>query len=310
MPNIPTDLLRTFITVVDQKSFTRAARVLGVTQPGVSAHIKRLQTLLRCELFDRSGSAFSLTAKGQMVLGYARRMLSVNDMILTLVEPGNGARTIRLGVPIDFVGGQLPATLADIRKRRPDLCFTLQHGSLDSHLADLQEGDLDLVVGLSLAEPALDARHQWTERMVWLRGRATRLDPSAPVPLVAMSESCTYYRAAVDVLRRTGRGSELVFLGPTIVSLAAAVDAGLGVAALPRSRVWSSEMTVWEHPPLPTLPDLTWGIYLREDAEVGPLEDLADAIAARLRARSVAAARATRGQRGASVTARRIAASA
>ena len=52
MTNIPTDLLRTFVSVVELRSFTRAAKAQGMTQPAVSAQIRRLQFLLGVELFD------------------------------------------------------------------------------------------------------------------------------------------------------------------------------------------------------------------------------------------------------------------
>ena len=54
MTNIPTDLLRTFVLVVEQRSFTRAAKAQGMTQPAISAQIRRLQSLLGIDLFDKS----------------------------------------------------------------------------------------------------------------------------------------------------------------------------------------------------------------------------------------------------------------
>src|SRR5262245_21803671 len=54
MTNIPTDLLRTLVSVVDLRSFTKAAHSLGVTQPAVSAQIKRLQQMLEADLLDKS----------------------------------------------------------------------------------------------------------------------------------------------------------------------------------------------------------------------------------------------------------------
>jgi DNA-binding transcriptional LysR family regulator len=312
MTNIPTDLLRTLITVVDQHSFTRAARILGVTQPAVSAHIKRLQGILGSDLFDRTSPGLKLTPHGDVIVSHARRLLSINDLILHLAEPNPDAQTIRLGVPTDFLGGNLPGLLAGLRKRWPDLRFSVQHGNLERHLNEIRERRLDVAVGLSLKEPASDARHHWAERMVWVRGRSTRIDPAGPVPLVSLSENCIYYRAAVDALKRSGRSIDLVFLGPTIVSLAAGVSAGLGVMALPRSRVWPSDLTIWENPPLPRLPDMVWNVYLCEGGERGPLEGLADSIAAELRARTVAAAKpaSARGARSTMVPARQAAASA
>ena len=116
MINIPTDLLRTLIAVVDQRSFTKAAAKLGVTQPAVSAQIKRLQFLLGGDVFDRSVQGVSLTPHGETVVAYARRLLSINDQIVHL--GGNGPRpelVIRVGTPSDFIASALPGTLAHFR---------------------------------------------------------------------------------------------------------------------------------------------------------------------------------------------------
>lgn len=295
MSNIPTDLLRTLVIVVDQRSFTRAARILGVTQPAVSAHIKRLQTILGSELFDRSGPGLNLTPKGELIVNYARRLLSINDLILHVAEPSPSTQTIRVGVPTDFLGCNLPRLLAGLRKQWPGLRFSVQHGGIEPQLNELRQGQLDIAVGLSLMEPAADARHHWSEQMVWVRSRSTRLSPTAPVPLVSFREDCVYYRSAVNALNRSGRDSELAFMGPTIVSLTSAISAGLGIMALPRSRV-SPDLVMWEDAPLPKLSDLVWGVYLREGGERGPLEALTDSIAADLRARSAAAAKTASGR--------------
>ena len=92
MTNIPTDLLRTFVLVVELRSFTRAAKAQGMTQPAVSAQIRRLQFLLGVELFDKSAPGVSLTPLGQNVIELARRLLSVNDHIVQMASPEFGRR--------------------------------------------------------------------------------------------------------------------------------------------------------------------------------------------------------------------------
>src|SRR5919198_2538060 len=116
MLNIPTELLRTLVSVVDQRSFTRAAQSLGVTQPAVSAQIKRLQFLLGYELLDKSAPGVSLLPRGEMVVPHARRMLAVNDQIAQLGGGRPRAQTLRVGIPGDFAGTRIPATLAQFRK--------------------------------------------------------------------------------------------------------------------------------------------------------------------------------------------------
>src|SRR5690242_7263425 len=104
MTNIPTDLLRTLVAVADLRSFTKAATSLGVTQPAVSAQIKRLQSLLASELFDRSTPGIMLTPQGERIVAYARRMLSINDQIVEIGgENLAPERIIRVGAPGDFV---------------------------------------------------------------------------------------------------------------------------------------------------------------------------------------------------------------
>jgi DNA-binding transcriptional LysR family regulator len=72
MLNIPTDLLRALVSVVDTRSFTKAAQPMGVTQPAVSAQIKRLQYLLGYEVLDKSTPGVSLTPRGEIVVNNAR----------------------------------------------------------------------------------------------------------------------------------------------------------------------------------------------------------------------------------------------
>ena len=114
MLNIPTELLRTLVTVVDQRSFTKAAQLLGVTQPAVSAQIKRLQFLLGYEVLDKSAPGVSLTPRGEMVAVRARRMLSINDQILQLDGGQPEPQTVRVAIPGDFAGVRIPATLGAV----------------------------------------------------------------------------------------------------------------------------------------------------------------------------------------------------
>lgn len=278
MINIPTELLRTLVAVVDLRSFTKAAHSLGVTQPAVSAQIKRLQTLLDCELFDKSAPGVSLTASGDLVVNYARRMLSINDQIVDLSAPRLGARSLRIGVPGDFVAPHLPQVLAEFRRQYPDTRISVRSDHFDVMSRELRQGELNLMVGLSEVGITLDARHQWSEPSVWVRAPSFELDPDAPVPLVTLGEMWAIHRAAVTALNRADRSSEVVFIGPSEASVIAAVKHGLGIGALTRSRAERAGIEIWDDAPLPAIGDLFCGIYLGESGEQPELEKLADAI--------------------------------
>jgi DNA-binding transcriptional LysR family regulator len=283
MTNIPTELLRTLIAVVDLRSFTKAAQSLGVTQPAVSAQIKRLQGLLGSELLDKSAPGVSLTSSGELVVNYARRLLSINDQILDIAGPRPASKKMCIGATGDFTAPAIARGLTCSRERRPDLRFELFNANIDVLLKDLREGDADLAVWVSATGPALDTRFYWTEPVVWVRAAGTVIDPDRPVPLVSYGEECLFTRNAIAELGKSGRECELTFIGSSLLGLAAAVEAGIGVMALPRARADIPGIVVWEDAPLPKLPDIFCGVYVRTGAEVEEREQIAEALAAALR---------------------------
>lgn len=283
MTNVPTDLLRTLVAVVDLRSFTKAAVSRGLTQPAVSAQIKRLQILLGAEVFDRSVQGISLTPHGETVVSCARRLLSINDQIVRLSAAGPRPElVIRVGTSSDYITSILPVALAHFRERRPDVRFIVRTDYYESLLRELRGGGLDVLVGLSTS-PEPDALHHWQEEMVWVRGGSLRIDHERPVPLVTYGEPCTYHRLATSTLKLAGMQWEDVFTGPSVASLGNAVSLGLGVMAVTRRVATAVGLTVWEDAPLPRLPDLHCGVFVREGTARAAYEQLGEEIAATLR---------------------------
>ncbi len=306
MQNIPTDLLRTLAAVVDLRSFTKAAQSLGITQPAVSAKIKRLQKLLGYELLDKSAPGVSLTKRGELVLDHGRQLLSINDEILGLKDGSRVAKPLRVGLAGDYSGSRIPATLARFRLRWPDVGFIVKSGNSEAMLQDLKLGNLDVVMAVTDKEPVLPPRHLWMRQAVWVRSDATHIEPDGPVPLVSYGEDCACQRVAVTALRNAGRECKLVYTSVSLNSLAAAVGAGFGVMVMPRGRALRSNLYIWEDAPLPPLPQIYCGIYVREGGEHKVIEELADYLEADLRAEpqppnwetgaTVAALRVSRGK--------------
>lgn len=288
MTNIPTELLRTLVAVVDLRSFTKAAQSLGVTQPAVSAQIKRLQGLLGTDLLDKSAPGVSLTPSGDLVVNYARRLLSINDQILDLAGAKSSDEVVRIGATGDFADYEISLALPCFRSRHDNARFVLRNGFMDDLLREMREGDLDIIVWVSGIGPTMEARHCWTEDLVWLRGTATQIEPGRPVPLVSYGEDCPFTRTAIAALNGAGRDSEIVYQSIGISGLSAAVAAGLGVFVLPRNRAKLPGVSIWEDAPLPKLPSVFCGIYVRTGGDMSARNDLADTIAAALRLRAQA----------------------
>jgi DNA-binding transcriptional LysR family regulator len=194
---------------------------------------------------------------------------------------------LRVCVSGDFIGARIPTLLAGFRRRWPFVRFIVNGASFEQVQRGLQMGELDLAVAVAKAEPSIPSRHLWTDPAVWVRSAATQIDPHLPVPLISLGEECSCRYTAVQALDRAGRTCEFVYTSRSIVGLEAAVVAGMGVMVLPRSRVGDTCLSVWEDPPLPALPNLYCGVFLREGGNWAPLEELADEIGAAVRPRLV-----------------------
>ena len=275
--NIPTELLRTLIAVVDLRSFTKAAHALGVTQPAVSAQIKRLQFLLDVELFDKSAPGVTLTDQGELVVNYGRRMLGINDQILTALVPATQAPPLRVGMPGDFASSVLPRIVAEFQARMPQLRFQLRSDPSENLLRDLRQGHLDLAIALTTAGPAVDARHYWREEVVWIHGPGVVVEPSGRLSVVTLREGGLMNRITTMLLNQAEREYEIVFSSVSSAGLIAAVKAGLGVALVPRREV-PADIVICQEGFMPKLPDIYCGIYLRERLDCEMLAALADAM--------------------------------
>jgi DNA-binding transcriptional LysR family regulator len=293
MTNIPTDLLRTLVAVVDLRSYTKAANSLGVTQPAVSAQIKRLQQLVGADLFERSGQGVTLTPRGERVVARARRLLTLNDEIV-----GLGATTmrtdllVRIGTPSEFVASLLPGIFGRFRVAHPDVRFIVRSEGYDVLLRQLHMGEIDLLFGLSPMRPH-DARHCEPQEIVWVGpGGDAVLEQGRPVPLVSCGEPCVYHRHAVKTLRTAGLDYEQIFLGPTMRSLGNAVAAGLGYTIATRRRADAVGLRVWDDGPLPKPAPLHSAVYVREGGTREIYEQLADQVAAVIHGPPEAQARA------------------
>lgn len=277
MTNIPTELLRTLLAVVDVRSFTKAARLLGVTQPAVSAQIKRLQSLLDFELFDKSAPGVSVTEKGERVVREARRLLTINDEIVAIARAPERARTLRLGLPGAFVGRALWKGLALFQSRQPEWCLHLKTGTCTGLLSDLQQGDLDVAVALSDGKPQQMAAHHWRDEMVWVGNVALR-HPMQPVRLLSRGDDCICDRSMTAALDAAGRSHEVAFSFGPIDDLAGAAAAGLGVTALPRSVAVASNAPLCEDGLLPELADVVVNICVRAESAPAARDELASLI--------------------------------
>jgi DNA-binding transcriptional LysR family regulator len=229
-------LLETLLAVEQTGSFTRAAARLGIQQPTVSQHIRRLEQQVGRTLVARDTHSVSLTADGDAMIGFARNILAASEQAAAYFSGSRPRGRLRIGISDDLALTRLPQILRDFRRDNPLVDFDLtvdQSGFLHQRL----EGDkLDVFIG---KRPSGEQRGQLVkrERLVWVGTPSTKLDLTKPLPVVvyqAPSISRTEIRRA---LNRSHLPFRTTCVCQGVNGLIAAVAAGVGISALAGSLV-------------------------------------------------------------------------
>lgn len=230
--NIPTDLLRSFVTVVDLGGFTRAAQALGRTQPAISLQIRRLEELLQTKLIRTARRQFALTDAGVALGPYARQMLRLNDDIVAYFAESALAGWIRVGVPTDFSHAFLLDAIAGFAARHPDVKIDIEsllskdlrdalaNDRLDICVAIVPDGDVPYLVETTPVEPF------WVVKDTFVARRGE------PLSIIRHPDPCEYAARMRNALRVAGRSWRTTLVSRDVAGLQAAVLAGLGATAL------------------------------------------------------------------------------
>ncbi|WP_343718135.1 LysR substrate-binding domain-containing protein [Inquilinus sp.] len=231
------DLLRTFVAVADAGGFTRAAERVHRSQSTVSQQIRRLEQDLGHRLLDRdrTGGAAVLTEEGELLIGYARRLLGISaEAREALAGPGRAA-VVRLGVPEDFAGRRLTDLLSGFARQSPRIRLDTTSAWSAELRRLLAAGELDLaLVKRDVGDGRCLAR--WPERLVWVVGREADIDAD-PVPLALFPPGCIYRDRAIAGLEALGRRWRVAYSSQGLIGVQAAVASGLGVSILAEDAV-------------------------------------------------------------------------
>ncbi|WP_336800404.1 LysR substrate-binding domain-containing protein [Kaistia sp. MMO-174] len=225
------DLLKTFVSVVDAGGFTRAGERVHRTQSTISQQIRKLEDLAGTPLLIREGRGVALTAEGERLVGYARRILALSQEARSVVGAAQAAEHVRLGLTEDFAVAELTSLVAQFAKLRPecrldvrcDLSVELERG--------LERGDLDLVL-MKRDAGGGPAEGIWPEKLVWVGAADVDWRRVDPVPLIAFPQGCRYRDRAVHALEASGRRWRVAYESASLIGIEAAIAGGLGVALI------------------------------------------------------------------------------
>ncbi|MCY1275248.1 HTH-type transcriptional regulator YofA [compost metagenome] len=246
------DLLRALVAVADCGSFTTAAGRLNSTQSTVSQKLRRLEELAGHRLLERGNRDVLPTDAGETVLGYARRMLALNDELHEALTGASVSLTVRIGVPEDFAAGHTTRHLAAFNRRYPQAKLEVTSGLSRDLAVSYDRGELDLVL-LKQRRNSREAVASWPEKTRWVDSARSPSIDLDPLPIVTFPPRGLYRDEMISALEAAGRRWRISFTSSNLGGIQAAIADGMGIGLLPLRAVTSEHVVLPKELGLPSV---------------------------------------------------------
>jgi DNA-binding transcriptional LysR family regulator len=273
-PNLDMDLLKTFIAIAETGGFARAADEVNKTQGAVSMQMKRLEDVLGRPVFQREGRQNRLTADGERLLDYARRIVRLNDeAVISFAKPGLTG-VVRFGVPDDYSDSMLPEFLVRFSRTHPLVQVDVDcHGS--ARLMELtSQGKMDLsLISVEAQTKGMEVVRR--EPLVWVTSLRHNVHERDEIPLAVEQVGCAWRQIAFEQLDSWKRRYRIAYASANSNAIKAAVISGLAVSAIPRLSVRPGMRILTEADGYPPLPSFEIGLLYAPGEPGAAVEALA-----------------------------------
>lgn len=273
-------LLRSFVAVAETLSFTHAAGRLGLSQPTVSQHVRKLEAAAGRNLVLRDTRTVSLSDNGEAMLGFARTILAAQDQAASYFTGSAMRGRLRFGSADDLALTQLPGILRDFRQLHPQINLELTVSQSPALYRRMKAGQLDLVF-IKQDPGGSEGRLVRRDRMVWVGHRGVTLDPALPLPVITYQGPSLSRTYAIRSLEAAGRTWRITCNVREVNGVLAAVRAGIGIAVFPQSLIPADLAQVSASHGLPELGDVDFVLMDNQGAAREPVAALTAAILSR-----------------------------
>jgi DNA-binding transcriptional LysR family regulator len=224
------DLLKTFLAIIDTGGFTNASRVVHRTQSAISMQVKRLEETIGQPLFERSGRTSALTAEGETLVPYARRLLKLHEETLAAMVRPDIIGTVRIGILDDYALRFLPGILSRFAKAYPRVQVTVRCEPSSLLVPALAKDELDLA--LVTCSPNEDGDIIRRDPPVWVTSANHLVHEEEPLPLAVFHAECIFRKWSIEALESINRKYRVAYQSPSVAGIIATVSAGLAVSIL------------------------------------------------------------------------------
>lgn len=272
--NLDLTAIRSFVTVAETGGVTRTAGQLNLTQSAVSMQLKRLEESIGQPLLDRSGRKIGLTAQGEQLLSYGRRMLALNDEVWARMTDDGFEGEIRFGVPADIVYPYIPDVLRRFAAEYPRVRVELV-SSYTTHLKErFERGALDLIL---TTEVDCDAGGEvlLAQPLEWVGAPGGSAWRKRPIKL-AFERACIFRPVVQQALDEAGVEWDLVVESESTRTIDATVSADLAVHVNIAGNGSPYMQAIPHGGALPDLPEFKIGMYQQSRMDAPLVEELAE----------------------------------
>lgn len=223
------ELIKTFLTVVEVKSFKPAAEQLHRTPAAVSQQIKRLEEIVGKRLLERNNQGISLTSAGEVLREKGQQLMWLNYELLGDLRENELSGPLKFGAPTDYAPTLLERLIPTFRRDFPRISPKIVLEPSRTLRPRVNAGTLDLAIVAK--EPGSEEGHDlWTEEIAWF-GTSKELDGTARIGM--LTTDCVLRDHALASLKGTVNSGNHVLEAATVASLRDAVEAGYCQALLP-----------------------------------------------------------------------------
>ncbi|MBL1241653.1 MAG: LysR family transcriptional regulator [OCS116 cluster bacterium] len=228
MKNLDIAILRSFVAAANYGSIALASEYVNRTQGAVSMQIGKLEAMVGKKLFYRGKSGVSLTEAGQNMIIYARKILSINDEAISATESSDLEGVLKLGIPQDLGIKYMPELLGQYKRAFPNIRIIIYVDSNYNLSRRVRESELDIAILLSVGnfENATFISKLATK---WIGPADYIFEPDMPLSLLLPPTPCHYFEMAQNGLKERNINCQVDFVSGNMLSIWAAVEAGLGL---------------------------------------------------------------------------------
>lgn len=233
------DALRSFVTGIECGSFALAATRLCRSTSAVSAQLKKLEQQCGAGLVVKNGRHLALTRNGEILMGYARRLLALNDEAQRALKGELLQGEIRIGMQEDFGESLMPGILGEFKRHHPGMRIIARVDRNRALLDALNNNTLDMALLWQPETAPQESKLIGQFQLEWIQhpkfDLTTLLEHNVPLPLVLFDSPCQMRSYAINCLNLLGIPWQIVFVSHSLSGIWAAVQAGLGITV--RTRV-------------------------------------------------------------------------